>query len=207
MPDVRPEIDTESLRGVPLAERPALRRERLIAAAIDVYGEVGFRNATVRAICQRARLTERYFYESFGSSEALLVEAAHTLAFETLGWMKRRRDAIDGGRDEKTAHMLRGYYRQQSELRSQARLFTLEFRGISPAADAEFDRILDAFADLIVETRDPLGRGVAAGNRLLRRGIVAGVLQVTLTWIQNGYVESLDDVVTAALAICGVADS
>jgi AcrR family transcriptional regulator len=45
--------------GVPLAERRALRRERLIAAAADVYGEMGYRNATVRSICQRANLTER----------------------------------------------------------------------------------------------------------------------------------------------------
>jgi AcrR family transcriptional regulator len=206
MAQVRRKREGESLRKVPLAERPALRRARLISAAVAVYGEAGFRSATVRAICRRARLTERYFYESFGSSEDLLIEAAHTLAFDTLAWMKQRRDAVDGDRDLKTAHMLRGYFRQQSDQRSQARLFTLEFRGISPAADAEFDRILDAFADLIVETRDPALRGPAAHDRLLRRGIVAGVLQVTVAWIEGGYRESLAGVVAAALRICCVAD-
>jgi AcrR family transcriptional regulator len=195
-----------SLRSVPLSERPALRRERLIAAAVEVYGEAGFRNATVRAICRRAHLTERYFYESFGSSEELLIEAAHALAFGTLAWMTHRRDAIEGDRDVKTAHMLRGYYRQQSERRAQARLFTLEFRGISAAADAEFDRILDAFAELIVETRDPAHTGPAAHDRLLRRGIVAGLLQVTAVWIEGGYREPLDDVVAAAVRLCRVAD-
>jgi AcrR family transcriptional regulator len=196
----------ESLRSVPVGDRPALRRARLIAAAVEVYGEVGFRNATVRKICRRARLTERYFYESFGSSEELLVEAAHTLAFDTLAWMKARRDGVEGNRDVKTAHMLRGYYRQQSERRSQARMFTLEFRGISAAADVEFDRILDAFADLIVETRDPRRLGPAARSRLLRRGIVGGVLQVTVSWIEGGYVEPLDGVTAAAARICALAD-
>jgi AcrR family transcriptional regulator len=206
MAQVRGEPDSESLRSVPLAERPALRRARLIAAAVEVYGEVGFRSATVRAICRRARLTERYFYESFDSSEALLIEAAHELAFGTLAWMKQRRDTIEGDRDAKTAHMLRGYYRQQFEQRSQARLFTLEFRGISPAADAEFDRILDHFAALIVETRDPELRGPAAADRLLRRGIVAGVLHLTVAWIEGGYRESIDEVVSAAVRLCRVAD-
>jgi AcrR family transcriptional regulator len=198
--------ENESLRSVPIAERAALRRARLIAAALEVYGDVGFRNATVRAICRRAQLTERYFYESFSSSEELLLEAAHALAFDTLAWMKRRRDRVGGDRDGKTEYMLRGYFRQQFEQRAHARLFTLEFRGISAAADAEFDRILDSFAELIVETRDPELTGPAAGDRLLRRGLVAGVLQVTTAWIEGGYEESLDDVVTTAVRLCRVAD-
>ena len=42
-------------------------------AAIAIYGVVGYRNAPVKAICERAKLTERYFYESFQNSEALLI--------------------------------------------------------------------------------------------------------------------------------------
>lgn len=50
--------------GVPLQERPTLRRDDLIAAGVGVLGSEGGA-LTVRAVCRAAGLTERYFYESF----------------------------------------------------------------------------------------------------------------------------------------------
>jgi AcrR family transcriptional regulator len=188
------------------ALRRAERRERLIAAAVDVYGEVGYRNATVRAICQRARLTERYFYEAFGSNEALLVEAAAMLADRTLARMTALRDTTAGGIDAVTMRVLTDYYRIQLREASKARVFTLEFRGICAAADAEFERILDAFSALLVSIRDPRGVGPAANDRLLRRGIVGGILQITLAWIESGYREPPETVARAAARICSLAD-
>src|SRR6185369_997497 len=66
---------TRQYGGHSAEERQLARRERLIEAAIRVYGEVGYRNATVKAVCEAAELTERYFYESFANSEALLIAA------------------------------------------------------------------------------------------------------------------------------------
>ena len=55
--------------GVPQEERARLRRERLIEAGIDVFGRLGFAQATMRDICAQARLSERYFYESFRNTQ------------------------------------------------------------------------------------------------------------------------------------------
>jgi AcrR family transcriptional regulator len=187
-------------------QRRAERRERLIAAAVDVYGEVGYRNATVRAICQRARLTERYFYEAFGSNEKLLVEAAAMLAGQTLARMIALKDATAGDADAVTLRVLTDYYRIQLREASKARVFTLEFRGICATADAEFERILDAFSTLLVSIRDPRGIGPAANDRLLRRGIIGGILQITLAWIESGYREPPETVARAAARICSLAD-
>ena len=41
-------------QGVPLERRRAVRREALIRAAIAVYGERGYRAATVRSVCTAA---------------------------------------------------------------------------------------------------------------------------------------------------------
>ena len=193
-------------RGVSRDERRALRRKRLIAAAADVYGEVGYRNATVRLICRRARLTERYFYVAFKTSEELLVVTARSLACQMLDWMRQLRDETDADRDAKTFRMLKGYFRSQLDEPSKARVFTLEFRGVSAAADAEFERILDMFADLIVETRDPRRLGRAANERLVRRGLVGGLLQITVAWIESGYQEPIDAVASAGALICTLAD-
>jgi len=193
-------------RGVPLEERRALRRERLIAAAADVYGELGYRNATVRSICQRAMLTERYFYEAFTSSEEILILTARSLASRMLGHMRELRDGIDGDPDAKTLRMLKGYFRSQHDEPSKARVFTLEFRGFSREADAEFERILDLFADLIVETRDPDRIGRAANDRLLRRGLIGALLHITVAWIDGGYREAVDAVASTGTLVCALAD-
>ncbi|HVK99547.1 MAG TPA: TetR/AcrR family transcriptional regulator [Dongiaceae bacterium] len=57
--------------GLSEAERVVERRERFLEAGLEVFGTVGLRGATVRALCKTAGLTERYFYESFADTEAL----------------------------------------------------------------------------------------------------------------------------------------
>lgn len=57
--------------GVPAEERTRIRRERLIEAATEVFGRVGYAQATMRNICVEARLAERYFYESFDSTKTI----------------------------------------------------------------------------------------------------------------------------------------
>jgi len=59
-------------RGIAAAERRAARRAALIEAALDLIGESGLDRLTMTAVCTRARLTERYFYESFASRDELL---------------------------------------------------------------------------------------------------------------------------------------
>lgn len=59
--------------GRSLADRRAERRERLLAAAYDLLGTRGAAAVTVRGVCRAARLTERYFYESFADRAELLV--------------------------------------------------------------------------------------------------------------------------------------
>ena len=60
-------------RGSSTEERRAVRRQQLIDAAIQVYGEYGYRHSGVKQVCDAAGLTQRYFYESFGHSDELLI--------------------------------------------------------------------------------------------------------------------------------------
>ena len=51
--------------GVPLQQRAPMRRDKLVAAGVDLLGGPTGPALTVRAVCRTAGLTERYFYESF----------------------------------------------------------------------------------------------------------------------------------------------
>jgi AcrR family transcriptional regulator len=64
-------VKSRTYSGVPAEERTRLRRERLIEAATEVFGRVGYAQATMRNICVEARLAERYFYESFDSTKTI----------------------------------------------------------------------------------------------------------------------------------------
>src|ERR1700758_4615938 len=101
---------TERQYGGHSAEQRRLgRRERLIEAATRVYGEQGYRNATVKAVCDAAGLTERYFYESFANSEALLVAAFDAVTRLVLDCLDRTRAEHDGTPEERARAVLRAY--------------------------------------------------------------------------------------------------
>ncbi|MFD4193721.1 TetR/AcrR family transcriptional regulator [Amycolatopsis thermoflava] len=67
-------------RGVDADERQARRRERLVSAAFDIMGTDGAAAVTMRGACRAAKLTERYFYESFARREDLLVAVLEDVA-------------------------------------------------------------------------------------------------------------------------------
>src|ERR1035437_9601642 len=59
--------------GTTLDARQAARREQLIEAGFALLGEQGASAVTVRGVTRTARLSERYFYESFADRDALLI--------------------------------------------------------------------------------------------------------------------------------------
>jgi AcrR family transcriptional regulator len=64
---------TRSYRGTPAEDRRAQRREQLLAAGLELLGTRGAAGTTVRGVCEEARRTPRYFYESFADLDSLLV--------------------------------------------------------------------------------------------------------------------------------------
>lgn len=59
--------------GASAEERHLERRRRLLTASASVFARSGFRGTTVKAVCTEVGLTERYFFESFRNSEALIL--------------------------------------------------------------------------------------------------------------------------------------
>ncbi|MBW0015656.1 helix-turn-helix domain-containing protein [Mycobacterium sp.] len=84
--------------GVPLESRLALRRDQLIDAGVQLLGGEGGPALTVRAVCRKAALTERYFYESFPDRDEF-VRAVYddvcTRAMGALTSAKTPREAVE----------------------------------------------------------------------------------------------------------------
>jgi AcrR family transcriptional regulator len=71
--------------GTTLDARREARRERLLAVGLELLGGPdGPPAVSVRSVCRHARLTDRYFYESFADREALLVAVYEQVGREAL---------------------------------------------------------------------------------------------------------------------------
>jgi AcrR family transcriptional regulator len=186
---------------VPQDERRAQRRQQLIQAAIAVYGERGFRQATVKSVCEAAGLTERYFYESFANSEELLIASYNAVTFAALHDMVEAARAAGPDRTAQGRAMLRSYFEALQREPRSARVFLVEIRGVSRAVDKAFDASLRAIAGQVGQL---FGTADAWADGVLQAGVVGGVIHIALRWIEDGYEPGLDAVTDAALRLGAV---
>lgn len=73
---------TRPYRGVSAADRKARRRALLLEAGLDLLSTAGCEHTTMTAVCTKAKLTERYFYESFASRDEFLLAVVDSVADE-----------------------------------------------------------------------------------------------------------------------------
>ncbi|WP_458071813.1 TetR/AcrR family transcriptional regulator [Rhodanobacter sp. BL-MT-08] len=178
--------------GVAHEDRAAERRQALIQAATQVFGTFGFRKATVRAICQQARLNDRYFYAAFDSTDHLLratyehhaqrLHAALQQAIESQG--ERLEERIDAG--------LRAFFAFLRDT-CAARVLMLEVMGINAETDATYQRNLSEFAKQIIASADPTTQnalGDHADQRIVGMALVGAMTNAGTAWLLSGYRDS-----------------
>jgi AcrR family transcriptional regulator len=195
---------TRQYGGHSAEERQLARRERLIEAAIRVYGEVGYRNATVKAVCEAAELTERYFYESFANSEALLIAAFDTVSHRVIACLDSIRKEHTGTAEKRGHAVLRAYYQMLKDDPDGARLFVIEIARVGPAVDEVWGALLGEFGELLSRTLAPNANAKLKSAELVRVGAVGAMVQIAKAWIGSGYAKSIDAVTTDTLKICRV---
>ncbi|WP_296948075.1 TetR/AcrR family transcriptional regulator [uncultured Massilia sp.] len=185
-------------RGVPHDERRAQRRGQLIAAGITVYGERGYRHATVKAVCEAAGLTERYFYESFANSEELLIACFRTVTENVMVEIRTAASAAGAGRPDRVRAVLRTYLAALQREPRSARVFLVEIRGVSRAVDKALDLALRAIGSDLARFVAPPD---ASDDPLLQAGVVGGVIHIALRWIEDGYQPDIESVIASALPL------
>ncbi len=192
--------------GMDAEERRTERRLKLNDAAVEVYGEVGYRGATVKAICEAAELTERYFYESFANSEALLIAAYGHVVGHLHAEMTAAAAAAGDDAEARLRAALTLYFTRLKQHPKPARVFLLEISGISPAVDAVKLDAGRVFSDILVPPRRDSKRGDnAATAALLSIGMVGAVISIALRWVSRQYPQPIEDVVAIAASFCRVA--
>jgi AcrR family transcriptional regulator len=163
-----------------------------------VYGERGYHQATVKAVCESAGLTERYFYESFPNSEALLIDSFNAVTYAVLGEITGAARGAGRARTARSRAMLHAYFAALQREPQSARVFLVEIRGVSRAVDKAFDAALRVIG---AEVARHVAGPDAVADELLQAGIVGGVMHIALRWIDQGYQPPLESVIETALRL------
>ena len=188
-------------KGLSLTERKQARREKLIEAGIEAYGTHGFFAVTVKDICNEAKLTERYFYESFKKSDelfqtiflTLIDQLQHNVMQAIMQASSEQRKMIEAGltallttlRDN--PRMARIIYIDAmlvQELHNQATIHETMLR---------FDRMIQAFVMLMMPHIDRSEREIS----FVATGLNGYVTQIAIRWVVSGFKQSMEDVLSS----------
>lgn len=179
-----PRTDTpRPYAGESRAAREAGRRERLMTAAITVFGTTGFRDATVGGVCDAAGLNKRYFYESFATLEDLLCAVYEVVVADL------RLAVLSGGGDDPLT-VIRGFidgflrWVEENPVRSRVHLF--EVLGVSARVDELYrgharsvgDELFDRLVATIRDFETTSGQRRFVGDALVGAGI-----QIAVDWV------------------------
>ncbi|OAL80983.1 TetR family transcriptional regulator [Acinetobacter sp. SFB] len=188
-------------KGLSLTERKQLRREKLIEAGIEAYGTHGFFAVTVKDICNEAKLTERYFYESFKKSDELfqtiflklIDQLQHNVMQAIMQASTDPRKMIESGLTallttlKDNPRMARIIYIDAmlvQELHNQATIHETMLR---------FDRMIHAFVMLMMPHIDRSEREIS----LVATGLNGYVTQIAIRWVVSGFKQSMQEVLSA----------
>lgn len=187
--------------GESLTERTARRRQQFLDAGLQVFGTTGYRTATVRQLCRQAELTDRYFYESFASTEDLLV-AVYEREFDHLQQVVLAALSSEAAQQDPTAPIelaLNALFEMASEPRV-ARVCWLEVLGVSERVDGVYTRTIERFAALVVafaRLRFDAAELDEPESRMLGIALIGAVSQPVTHWLLGGYREDRATMVAA----------
>lgn len=152
-------------------------RARLIAAAYEVFAEVGFQAATIEQICERAGFTRGAFYSNFESKVDLFIALFEDHSVDLI---ERIRELAASAPAEGGVESLLGYFTDLTEEDRNWYLISTEFTLYAvrnpDAAEmlAERDRKLREEIEPLIEAAiERTGRKPLVPVALMARGVVA----------------------------------
>jgi AcrR family transcriptional regulator len=184
-------------RGVPAEARRAERRERLLDAGLDLLGTEGWQATTVRGVCRRARLTARYFYESFSDLDELLVAVFDRMMDELAAQVLA---AIDAAPDDAyaTSHAaIETGIRYLTDDPRRARLGFVEALSSEPLMRRRLDA-MRMFAGLLAGQAHSFYDTPPEAEPLVQvtaTMLVGGIAELLITWLDGALSVSRDQLI------------
>jgi len=154
-----------------------MQRRRILLAICEIVGEHGLQEASIGAVCKRAGVSRRTFYEIFVDREACLLAALQDVLRRLAGvivplyrsnasWSDRVGDVV--------AQLLASF----DEEPGIARMCVVETLRASPRVQDARSTVVALLADAIDEGRGVARRGSVPPPPLTAQGVIGGALSV-----------------------------
>jgi len=163
--------------GTTKEQRHAARRALIQAAALELIAQDGTAAVTVRSVCRRAKLTDRYFYESFESRDALVASLFLQAADSVHQALTQAIDTAHGGINELIVESRRVFQDQLLDHPTNARLLLVDSM-VDPALSGVGLGVVPAFTRLVA---DQLPAGSDREARALTAVSLTGALAALLS--------------------------
>ncbi len=187
-------------RGNTAEERRLERREKLLHAAARIFAHRGFHNATVRAVCEEAGLTERYFYESFQNSEALFLALHRETSQRIIGIIRDVPVSADDP-DAQMRKMLGRFFDFFTTDPDDARMFAVEAVYISPVAREVCKSWRETLGQILMQAMNP-GRSVT--ENIVSTAVARALLSIAVDWMEDGFSRPRSEVLDAGMQLVSV---
>ncbi len=186
-------------RGVARSDRDAERRARLVAAGLELFGTQGFSATTVKAICAEARLTERYFYESFENREALFEAVGLKCVTGLMNELVTAAGRIGDDRNQHARAMLLAFFRWFQADPRRTRIQLHEPLVMGERFHTLYRDVTALFADLVRSASMHWYENAARKRRLdldlMSKALVGAAVTIVRTWHDEGYRRPIEDLV------------
>jgi AcrR family transcriptional regulator len=187
------------------ADRREARRQRLVAAGLQLFGTRGFRNTTIAELCREAAVAPGKFYEEFQNKEAVLLAVAVDVGDAVTAAVVaalRSEPLVAGGDLLATARCgLSAFCHALLDDPRRARVWVLEVVGVSPEVEVQRRQVLEGFAVLILRsfrtfTGEPESeRPKTERERIVTNALVGGANEAISAWLLRGDPPPVDELV------------
>jgi AcrR family transcriptional regulator len=177
---------TRAYGGVAAEQRAEERRERLLAAALELFARQGYSRTTIEALCSEAKVTARHFYQLFDSREAILRALYDNIIADLRAGVLKAMSAPELNLSEQIPLAVSAMVHHYLEDARHARVGVLEVVGVSPQMEArrreaihDMAGLIEAYLGSLVERGDLPKRNY----HLMSVALVGGINELLAEWL------------------------
>jgi AcrR family transcriptional regulator len=191
-----PRTAKRAWRGESPDERAQQRRERFMDAALEVFGRNGVSGTTMRDLCNEARLTERYFYESFQNTEHVFDEVYARLRQALLGRVMAALAQAPQDIESLARAGLHAFYAFIQEDPRRARIMLLDAPSESHRSYERSRKIIQDYVHMMDGLAAQLFPSIhkQINVAFLASGLVGMTVQVGTAWASDGMQTPVEEV-------------
>ena len=174
-------------------DRRQERRQRLIAAGLELFGTKGYAATTIAELCREAAVAPAKFYEEFPGKEAVLLavatEVGEAVTVEVHTALRASAPSPGGDMIGTARAGMSAFCHSLLDDPRRARVFVLEVVGVSPAVEQRRREVLEGFSTLVMRTvqaftpPDVVGLRGTDKERIVTNALVGGSNEALSAWL------------------------